>query len=116
MKKLLSFTLALALALPAFANEGMWLPLLLGRNYEDMKAHGLQLTPEQIYDVNNGSLKDAIVSFGGFCTGEIISNEGLILTNHHCGYGQIQSHNPPRNCVVLAYRQARFSHCDLSAD
>ncbi|WP_421751690.1 S46 family peptidase [Croceimicrobium sp.] len=93
MKKLLSFTLALALALPAFANEGMWLPLLLGRNYEDMKAHGLQLTPEQIYDVNNGSLKDAIVSFGGFCTGEIISNEGLILTNHHCGYGQIQSHS-----------------------
>lgn len=93
MKKLLSFLLAIALALPAVANEGMWLPLLLGRNYEDMKAHGLQLTPEQIYDVNNGSLKDAIVSFGGFCTGEIISSQGLILTNHHCGYGQIQSHS-----------------------
>jgi hypothetical protein len=93
MKKLLSFILVFALALPAFANEGMWLPLLLGRNYEDMKAHGLQLTPEQIYDVNNGSLKDAIVSFGGFCTGEIISDQGLILTNHHCGYGQIQSHS-----------------------
>ncbi|MCR9152987.1 MAG: S46 family peptidase [Bacteroidetes bacterium] len=93
MKKLLSFLLAIALSLPAFANEGMWLPLLLGRNYEDMKAHGLQLTPEQIYDVNNGSLKDAIVSFGGFCTGEIISNQGLILTNHHCGFGQIQSHS-----------------------
>lgn len=93
MKKLLSFVLVFAMALPAFANEGMWLPLLLGRNYEDMKAHGLQLTPEQIYDVNNGSLKDAIVSFGGFCTGEIISSQGLILTNHHCGYGQIQSHS-----------------------
>lgn len=93
MKKLLSFVLLIAMALPAFANEGMWLPLLLGRNYEDMKAHGLQLTPEQIYDVNNGSLKDAIVSFGGFCTGEIISSQGLILTNHHCGYGQIQSHS-----------------------
>jgi len=93
MKKLLSFLLVFALALPAFANEGMWLPLLLGRNYEDMKAHGLQLSPEQIYDVNNGSLKDAIVSFGGFCTGEIISSQGLILTNHHCGYGQIQSHS-----------------------
>lgn len=93
MKKLLSFVLVIAMALPAFANEGMWLPLLLGRNYEDMKAHGLQLTPEQIYDVNNGSLKDAIVSFGGFCTGEIISSQGLILTNHHCGYGQIQSHS-----------------------
>ena len=97
MKKLLSFLLAIALALPAVANEGMWLPLLLGRNYEDMKAHGLQLSPEQIYDVNNGSLKDAIVSFGGFCTGEIISDQGLILTNHHCGYGQIQSHSSTEN-------------------
>lgn len=97
MKKLLSFFLAIALALPAVANEGMWLPLLLGRNYADMKANGLQLTPEQIYDVNNGSLKDAIVSFGGFCTGEIISSQGLILTNHHCGYGQIQSHSSTEN-------------------
>lgn len=93
MKRLLSFFLAIALALPALANEGMWLPLLLGRNYADMQANGLQLTPEQIYDVNNGSLKDAIVSFGGFCTGEIISSKGLILTNHHCGFGQIQSHS-----------------------
>jgi hypothetical protein len=97
MKRLLSFFLAIAFALPAVANEGMWLPLLLGRNYEDMKAHGLQLTPEQIYDVNNGSLKDAIVSFGGFCTGEIISSKGLILTNHHCGFGQIQSHSSTEN-------------------
>lgn len=93
MKKILSFLLVFALAVPALANEGMWLPMLLGRNYEDMKAHGLQLSPEQIYDINNGSLKDAIVSFGGFCTGEIISDQGLILTNHHCGYGQIQSHS-----------------------
>ena len=97
MKRFLSILLALALAIPAVANEGMWLPLLLGRNYEDMKAHGLQLTPEQIYDINNGSLKDAIVSFGGFCTGEIISDQGLILTNHHCGYGQIQSHSTPES-------------------
>ena len=97
MKRLLSFFLAIALALPALANEGMWLPLLLGRNYADMQANGLQLTPEQIYDVNNGSLKDAIVSFGGFCTGEIISSKGLILTNHHCGFGQIQSHSSTEN-------------------
>ncbi len=93
----MSFFLALALALPALANEGMWLPLLLGRNYADMQANGLQLTPEEIYDVNNGSLKDAIVSFGGFCTGEIISSKGLILTNHHCGFGQIQSHSSTEN-------------------
>lgn len=71
------------------ADEGMWLPFLLGRNYEDMKAHGLKLTPEQIYDINNASLKDAIVSFGGFCTGEVISDKGLVLTNHHCGYDAI---------------------------
>ena len=59
MKKFFAFVLALVLALPAVANEGMWLPLLLGRNYEDMKAHGLQLTPEQLYSINNSSIKDA---------------------------------------------------------
>ena len=71
------------------ADEGMWLPFLLGRNYEDMKKHGLNLTQEEIYSLNNSSLKDAIISFGGFCTGEIISKKGLILTNHHCGYDAI---------------------------
>lgn len=71
------------------ADEGMWLPFMLGRNYEDMKAHGLNLTADQIYSINNGSIKDAIISFGGFCTGEIISKNGLILTNHHCGYDAI---------------------------
>ncbi len=93
MKKILAFFMALALSLPAVANEGMWLPLLLGRNYEDMKAHGLQLTPEQLYAINQPSIKDAIVSFGGFCTGEIISKNGLILTNHHCGFEAIQTHS-----------------------
>jgi hypothetical protein len=71
------------------ADEGMWLPFLLGRNYEDMKKHGLNLSMEDIYSINNSSIKDAIVSFGGFCTGEIISDKGLILTNHHCGYDAI---------------------------
>ncbi len=74
-------------------DEGMWLPMLLDRNYEDMKRLGLHLTPEEIYSINNGSLKDAIVIFGGGCTGEMISPEGLLLTNHHCGYGQIQEHS-----------------------
>ena len=63
----------------AKADEGMWLPFLLGRNYEDMKKHGLNLTQEEIYSINKSSLKDAIISFGGFCTGEIISKKGLIL-------------------------------------
>ena len=76
------------------ADEGMWLPMLVERlNYVDMQKMGLQLTAEEIYSVNNSSLKDAIIQFGGGCTGEIISDQGLILTNHHCGYGQIQAHS-----------------------
>ncbi|GAA4831312.1 S46 family peptidase [Algivirga pacifica] len=70
-------------------DEGMWLPILL--NYDEMKTLGLKLSPEEIYDVNNSSLKDAIINFGGFCTGEIVSDKGMIFTNHHCGYDGIQS-------------------------
>ena len=74
-----------------FADEGMWLlPLLEKMNGKAMKELGCELTPKQIYDINNTSLKDAIVQFGGGCTGEIISSEGLLVTNHHCGYGNIQ--------------------------
>ena len=79
-----------------FANtppdEGMWLPMLIkDYNYEEMKRLGCKLTPEQIYSVNNSSLKDAIVQLGGFCTAEVISDEGLILTNHHCAFDAIAS-------------------------
>lgn len=74
------------------ADEGMWLPMFIDRlNYADMQKMGLKLTPQEIYSVNNASLKDAIILFGRGCTGEIISSQGLILTNHHCGYGAIQS-------------------------
>ena len=91
MKQIKITFIAFTLLLGTFAraDEGMWLPFLLGRNYEDMKKHGLNLSEEEIYSINNSSLKDAIVSFGGFCTGEIISKQGLILTNHHCGYDAI---------------------------
>ncbi|TAH25633.1 MAG: S46 family peptidase [Cytophagales bacterium] len=76
----------------ALADEGMWLPLLIKKmNYVDMQKAGLKLSAEEIYDINHASLKDAIVNFGNFCTGEVISNEGLLLTNHHCGYEAIQS-------------------------
>jgi len=81
----------------AKADEGMWLLTLLNKNYDELKAQGFKLTPEDIYNVNKASLKDAIVSFGGFCTGEIISDKGLILTNHHCGYGAIQMHSSVEN-------------------
>ena len=75
----------------AKADEGMWLLMFLEKQtYKDMKAKGLKLTPKQIYDINQASLKDAVVQFGRGCTGEIVSNEGLLLTNHHCGYPEIQ--------------------------
>lgn len=73
----------------AKADEGMWIPSLIGKNYEDMKRLGLKLTKEDLYSINNASMKDAVVQFGGGCTGEIISSKGLLLTNHHCGYGAI---------------------------
>ena len=80
------------------AKEGMWLPMFLQQlNETEMQAMGLELTAEDIYSINNGSLKDAIVHFGGGCTAEVISGEGLLLTNHHCGYGQIQSHSSVEN-------------------
>ncbi|MFD2248290.1 S46 family peptidase [Pontibacter ruber] len=95
-KRILSLLLLVSLCAPfaSKADEGMWLPMLVKRlNHADMQKKGLQLTAEEIYNVNNSSLKDAIVQFGGFCTGEFISKEGLLLTNHHCGYGAIQSHS-----------------------
>ncbi len=83
---------------PLFAGEGMWLPLLLkAMNEEEMQKMGMKMTAEDIYSVNKGSLKDAIVHFGGFCTSSVISDQGLLLTNHHCGYGQIQSHSSVEN-------------------
>lgn len=83
------------------ADEGMWIPLLLKQlNESDMQAKGLRLSAEDIYSINKSSLKDAVVHFGGGCTGEIISNKGLLLTNHHCGYGQIQAHSTVENDLL----------------
>lgn len=91
MKKRISLILIFLVAqLHSRADEGMWIPLLIGKNIADMQAKGCKLSAEDIYSANQSSLKDAIVQFGGGCTGEIISSQGLVLTNHHCGYGAIQ--------------------------
>jgi hypothetical protein len=81
----------------AYAHEGMWLPTLLKSIEGDMQASGLKLSAEDIYSINEGSIKDAIVLFGGGCTAEVISDKGLILTNHHCGFSQIQDHTTLEN-------------------
>ena len=94
MKKILLSVLAAALSLPAVADEGMWLlPLLQQKKFPEMQALGLKLQDYDIYSPDSASLKDAVVIFGGGCTGEIVSPDGLLLTNHHCGYGQIQQHS-----------------------
>ena len=94
MKRILLFSaLLLAAVRPLRADEGMWLPSLISARIADMQAKGLELTAEDLYSVNHASLKDAIVLFGGGCTGELVSDEGLLFTNHHCGYDYIQKHS-----------------------
>ncbi|MDR1054861.1 MAG: S46 family peptidase [Prevotellaceae bacterium] len=93
MKKILFSTLIiLCTCFIARADEGMWIPMLLKYNIADMNAKGFKLTADDLYNINSSSLKDAVVGIRG-CTAELISDDGLIITNHHCGYGQIQSHS-----------------------
>lgn len=93
IKKLSLILLSFAAVLTLKADEGMWLPSQIAQRINDMQAKGFKLTAEDLYSINNSSFKDAIVHFNGGCTGELISNEGLLITNHHCGYSQIQYHS-----------------------
>lgn len=89
----LTVTLGIFAETTASADEGMWLPSLISERIGDMQSKGFRLSAEDIYSVNQASLKDAVVLFGRGCTGEVVSAEGLLLTNHHCGYSQIQKHS-----------------------
>ncbi|MFT5602234.1 MAG: Tfp pilus assembly protein PilF [Flavobacteriales bacterium] len=100
MKRFFSFLLAISISLSTWAHEGMWIPSLLKAVEGDMQAMGLKLSAEDIYSINNSSLKDAIVHFGGGCTAELVSSKGLLLTNHHCGLGNIQSHSSVDNDYI----------------
>ena len=94
MKKIMIAIATLLLAMPAaVADEGMWIPMLLGRNEAAMQRAGMHISAKDIYDVNHASLKDAVLLFGSGCTGEFVSHEGLLLTNHHCGYSYIVKHS-----------------------
>ncbi|MBQ0159339.1 MAG: S46 family peptidase [Bacteroidales bacterium] len=94
MKKIFTLFALFALALPAaVADEGMWIPMLLGKNQAAMQRAGMRITAQDIYDINNACLKDAVILFNQGCTGEFVSDQGLFLTNHHCGYSYITAHS-----------------------
>ena len=97
-KSFLAIIAAILITGTAYADEGMWLlPLLQKMNADAMSRLGCRLTAEDIYSINHSSLKDAVVHFGGGCTGEMISGEGLLVTNHHCGYSSIQRLSSPEH-------------------
>ena len=93
MKKLLVVIIACIAGISARADEGMWLPSLIHERIADMQAKGFKLSAEDIYSINQASLKDAVMMFGRGCSAELLSGEGLILTNYQCGYAQIQKHS-----------------------
>lgn len=100
MKRILILFVALFILRPAAAVEGMIIPTVLSAFESDMQAMGMKLSAKDIFDANNSSIKDAIIHFGGGCTAEIVSKTGMILTNHHCGLGQINNHSTLENNIL----------------
>ena len=106
---ILFFAILLSFAKPVLANEGMWLPADVKRYIQTMEKLGCTLSADDIYSLNRGSLKDAIVHFGGFCTGEVVSSQGLVFTNHHCGYDAIAGlSTPEKNYLDSGYWAPTF--------
>ena len=93
MKRFFIVAALMIMGMSAIADEGMWIPMLLGKNEADMQKAGMKISAKDIYDINHACLKDAVLLFNQGCTGEYVSNEGLFLTNHHCGYSYITSHS-----------------------
>ncbi len=124
LKRILILSIIAFYTSTLWANDGMWLPILLKKyNIEQMQQQGFKLTAEDIYDVNNACLKDAVVGlvrlnnpFRHFCTGNVISNQGLVLTNHHCGFGSIQSHSSVENDYLTNGFWAQSIDEELSND
>lgn len=99
-KRLAALLLVFFTALKVNADEGMWIPMLIGKNYDAMKKQGFKLTADDLYHINKASIKDAVVSFGGFCTAELVSKSGLLFTNHHCGYNAIAANSTVENNIL----------------
>jgi len=115
IRKFFYLSVFVMLYLPLYGDEGMWLPHLLKQmNEADMKERGLKLSADDIYSINNTSLKDGVLLFGGGCTGEVISGDGLLLTNHHCGYSSIQSHSSVQNDYLTTGYWAKNKSEELS--
>ena len=100
MRTLVSFIILMLSGVAAFADGGMWLPILAEQRIADMQKNGFKLTADDIYSVNKACMKDAVMIFGGGCTAELVSNQGLILTNHHCGRSYIQGHSTLNNDIL----------------
>ncbi len=95
--KLFSLLIICLFTLQVFSKEGLWIPYLIEKNYENLQANGFKLTPQDIYNINQASLSDAVVIFGKGCSGAIVSEKGLLFTNYHCAFGQVQRHSTVDN-------------------